>query len=68
MVPELTILICSSMILVITPILIMLNHVRVEAEQKSKVVDYLEYIRQKSQGDEVDKLIAQKLNIEDIAA
>tara|TARA_Y100001968_G_C18920344_1_gene509480 strand:- start:214 stop:420 length:207 start_codon:yes stop_codon:yes gene_type:complete len=65
---EISILICSALIFLISPVLIMLNHIRVKAEKKSNIIDYQEYVRQKSNGDEIDKLIANQLDINDIAA
>ncbi len=65
---EISVLIFSSIVLLFTPFLIMLNHVRVQAEKESNIIDYIEYIEQKSKGDSVDKLIAEQLNIKDIAA
>ena len=46
----------------------MLNNVRINAERKTVVLDYLDYVKQKAKGDEVDKLIAKQLEIEEIAA
>ncbi len=65
---EISILICSICFFTIAPCLIILNNIRIKAEKTAVVIDYMEYIRQKTKGDEVDQLIAKQLQIEDLAA
>ena len=65
---EISVLICAICFFIVSPCLIMLNNVRINAERKTVVLDYLDYVKQKAKGDEVDKLIAKQLEIEEIAA
>ena len=65
---EISVLVCAISFLIMAPCLIILNSVRINAERKTKVLDYMDYVKQKAKGDEVDQLIAQHLEVEDLAA
>tara|TARA_B100000700_G_C14945178_1_gene808812 strand:- start:227 stop:436 length:210 start_codon:yes stop_codon:yes gene_type:complete len=63
------VLLYSFLGLLVTTSLICLNNVRHDAEKRMKEpVDFLSYLKQKAEGDEVDRLILQKIEIKDIAA
>ena len=65
---EISVLVCAICFFTIAPCLIILNNIRLNAERKAVVIDYMEYVRQKANGDEVDQLIAKQLEMKDLAA
>ena len=63
------VLLYASISLVMTPCLIVLNNIREDAERAmNEPIDFNSYIRRKEQGDVVDKLIAEHITINKIAA
>tara|TARA_Y100001968_G_scaffold329603_1_gene379314 strand:+ start:1394 stop:1603 length:210 start_codon:yes stop_codon:yes gene_type:complete len=65
---EISILVCAICFFLISPCLIILNKIRKNAEQERILLDYIDYVKNKAKGDEVDQLIAKYLGIEDLAA
>ena len=62
-------LLYASIGLVITTCLISLNNIRVDAEKRmNEPIDFLAYVKQKAEGDRIDKLIAEYLNDSNFAA
>ena len=66
---EQIVLLYAFMGILMTTFLIFLNNIKEGTELLMKEpIDLLDYIKYKSNGDEIDRLIAEKLEIDDIAA
>tara|TARA_Y100001968_G_C19301544_1_gene689347 strand:+ start:551 stop:757 length:207 start_codon:yes stop_codon:yes gene_type:complete len=65
---EIAVLVSALCFFLIAPCLIILNTIRLNAERGAVVIDYMDYVKQKAKGDEVDQLIAKHLDIEEVAA
>ena len=66
---EQLVLLYSSLGIIISAFLITLNNIREDAEKYMyEPIDFTTYIKKKAQGDEVDQLIAKRLEINEIAA
>ena len=68
---DISVLLIASVGLLATACLIALNNIRANAESKKNepvVLDYIDYVKRKSEGDVIDQLIAEKLEIEKFVA
>ena len=67
--PDNLVLLYAALGLFITTSLILLNNIRQDAEKRmEEPIDFVSYLKKKAKGDVVDRLIAEQLEVEDVAA